>query len=150
MEVVGGTDKEDHAPLGNSRYDGQIVCFGRNSFHKIQNASVFMVSLNFSYNTYKQIGAGAIGCEMLKNYAMLGISTEGSSLITISDNDNIEKSNLNRQFLFRDEDITKPKSTTAAAAAKRINSHLHIDAHLDKICTHLRNFVGIEIFPITR
>jgi len=40
------------------------------------------------------IGAGAIGCELLKNFAMLNIGTKGS--ITITDPDVIEVSNLNR------------------------------------------------------
>jgi len=50
-----------------------------------------------------QVGCGAIGCEMLKNYALMGIGSQG--LITITDNDLIEKSNLNRQFLFRPQHI---------------------------------------------
>ena len=41
---------------------------------------------------------------MLKNYAMLGVASEAGS-ITVTDNDIIEKSNLNRQFLFRDRHI---------------------------------------------
>ena len=53
-----------------------------------------------------QVGCGAIGCEMLKGYAQLGVGRKGSKgLITITDNDIIEKSNLNRQFLFRKEHI---------------------------------------------
>lgn len=47
------------------------------------------------------VGCGAIGCEMLKNLAILGIGSGMDGLITIADNDLIEKSNLNRQFLFR-------------------------------------------------
>ena len=39
----------------------------------------------------------------------------------MTDMDSIEKSNLNRQFLFRTHDVTKMKSTTAAAAAKVMN-----------------------------
>ena len=49
------------------------------------------------------VGAGAIGCEMMKNFAMLGVATNGKIILT--DNDLIEKSNLNRQFLFRPKDI---------------------------------------------
>jgi molybdopterin/thiamine biosynthesis adenylyltransferase len=41
--------------------------------------------------------------------------------ITITDNDLIEKSNLNRQFLFRPHHIQKSKSTTAAHAVLEIN-----------------------------
>ncbi|XP_033123989.1 ubiquitin-like modifier-activating enzyme 6 [Anneissia japonica] len=54
--------------------------------------------------------------------------------ITITDNDLIEKSNLNRQFLFRPKHIQKPKSTTGAESAKSINSDLKIVAHQNKVC----------------
>lgn len=63
------------------------------------------------------IGAGAIGCELLKNFAMVGLGTGEKGLITLTDPDHIETSNLSRQFLFREKHITKPKSQTAAAAA---------------------------------
>ena len=42
---------------------------------------------------------------MLKNYAMLGVASSEAGSITVTDNDIIEKSNLNRQFLFRDRHI---------------------------------------------
>lgn len=35
---------------------------------------------------------------MLKNYAMLGVGTSDKGLVTVTDNDIIEKSNLNRQY----------------------------------------------------
>ena len=40
------------------------------------------------------VGCGAIGCELLKNFAMLNIGISGA--ITITDPDHIETSNLNR------------------------------------------------------
>jgi ubiquitin-activating enzyme E1-like protein 2 len=72
---------------------------------------------------------------MIKNFALLGISSGANGKITVTDNDLIEKSNLNRQFLFRDHDLQKPKSSTAARAALSINKDLKIDAHLDKVGT---------------
>jgi len=42
------------------------------------------------------IGAGAIGCELLKNFAMLGLGSGQNGLITLTDPDVIEVSNLNR------------------------------------------------------
>jgi molybdopterin/thiamine biosynthesis adenylyltransferase len=54
------------------------------------------------------VGCGAIGCELLKNLAMLSVGTQGQ--LTVTDPDHIETSNLNRQFLFREKHIQKPKS----------------------------------------
>ncbi|KAK4892468.1 hypothetical protein LTR28_002333, partial [Elasticomyces elasticus] len=73
-------------PLG-TRYDGQIAVFGKDYQDKLANVREFLV------------GAGAIGCEMLKNWAMIGLSTGPKGRITVTDMDQIEKSNLNRQFL---------------------------------------------------
>uniref|UniRef100_A0A673GBB9 Ubiquitin-like modifier-activating enzyme 6 n=1 Tax=Sinocyclocheilus rhinocerous TaxID=307959 RepID=A0A673GBB9_9TELE len=81
------------------------------------------------------VGCGAIGCEMLKNLALLGVGlSRYSGEICVTDPDLIEKSNLNRQFLFRPQHIQKPKSTTAAAATLEINPEMQIDAHLNKVC----------------
>jgi molybdopterin/thiamine biosynthesis adenylyltransferase len=53
------------------------------------------------------VGAGAIGCELLKNFAMMGAACDknGAGQLTITDPDTIEVSNLNRQFLFRRPDV---------------------------------------------
>uniref|UniRef100_A0A493U2N6 THIF-type NAD/FAD binding fold domain-containing protein n=1 Tax=Anas platyrhynchos platyrhynchos TaxID=8840 RepID=A0A493U2N6_ANAPP len=56
--------------------------------------------------TVGDVGAGAIGCELLKNFAMVGLGCGPEGSITVTDMDTIEKSNLNRQFLFRPWDVT--------------------------------------------
>jgi ubiquitin-activating enzyme E1 len=43
---------------------------------------------------------------MLKNIAMIGVGCGEDGKMTVTDMDIIEKSNLNRQFLFRPWDIT--------------------------------------------
>lgn len=52
-----------------------------------------------------KVGAGAIGCELLKNFALMGLGAGEEGHITLTDMDFIERSNLNRQFLFRFQDI---------------------------------------------
>jgi ubiquitin-activating enzyme E1 len=42
------------------------------------------------------VGAGAIGCELIKNLAMGGFSISDDAKITITDPDVIENSNLSR------------------------------------------------------
>ncbi|KAK6122144.1 hypothetical protein DH2020_044113 [Rehmannia glutinosa] len=116
-------DPSDFRPL-NSRYDAQISVFGSKLQKKLEDAKVFVV------------GSGALGCEFLKNLALMGVSCGKHGKLTITDDDVIEKSNLSRQFLFRDWNIGQPKSTVAASAASSINPLFHIEA--------LQNRVGPE------
>jgi ubiquitin-activating enzyme E1 len=73
------------------------------------------------------IGAGALGCEFIKMFALMGLSTRKGKL-SVTDDDNIEISNLNRQFLFRKQHVGKNKSETACSVGKSINSQVNFEA----------------------
>lgn len=92
------------------------------------------------------VGAGAIGCEHLKNFAMMGIGAGKDGEIIITDMDLIEKSNLNRQFLFRPSDVQKPKSQCAAEAIKRMNKDVNVVAHENRVGEQVENIYNDEFY----
>ncbi|NQU43016.1 ThiF family adenylyltransferase [bacterium] len=61
------------------------------------------------------IGAGALGNEIIKNLALLGIGN-----VFIVDLDTVENSNLSRSILFREKDCGRPKAEVAADFARSI------------------------------
>lgn len=94
--------------LGENRYDRQelITWWDQSS---LTAARVLVV------------GAGALGNELLKNFALLGVGH-----IHVVDLDTIEHSNLARCVLFREGDEGQPKAETAAVAASRLNPDVMI------------------------
>ncbi|KAG2486273.1 hypothetical protein HYH03_015097 [Edaphochlamys debaryana] len=133
LAAAGGGGADEYAPLG-CRYDPQISVFGRTMQRRLASLKLFLV------------GAGALGCEFLKNFACMGVACAlpaGAALagapalppgrLTVTDDDVIEKSNLSRQFLFRDWDIGSSKSSVAAAAALRLNPGLAVTALQNRV-----------------
>ncbi|KAM3507615.1 hypothetical protein MY10362_001689 [Beauveria mimosiformis] len=98
------------AKLTRESYNQQSLGTSLNS--KVKQSRVLMV------------GAGGIGCELLKNLVLMGFGE-----IHIVDLDTIDLSNLNRQFLFRHEHIKKSKALVAKEAAERFNPNVRIVAY---------------------
>lgn len=68
------------------------------------------------------IGVGALGNEIIKNLALLGVGQ-----ILVVDFDKIEHSNLSRSVLFRESDCGRPKADVAAERAQEIYPQLRIE-----------------------
>ena len=118
-----------------TRYDSQIQVWGKSVQMKLSRLNLFLV------------GAGAIGCEMLKNWAMMGMSTAGGGGVTyVTDMDNIERSNLSRQFLFRNTDINQLKSVTACRAVHTMNASYRCVAYDDKVGSETEEKFGDGFF----
>jgi ubiquitin-activating enzyme E1 len=130
-----GEDVPEEAckPTG-SRYDGQIAVFGADFQKKLEGLKYFIV------------GAGALGCELLKSFAMMGVGCGEGGKVFVTDMDHIEKSNLNRQFLFRPWDVSHPKSTVAAKAAKDMNPLFNVEAHENRVGGETENIYNDEFF----
>lgn len=104
------------APPSPSRYDGQLAVLSRDFQTYLGHQRVFIV------------GAGALGCELIKNAALMGVGG-----ISITDMDTVEMSNLSRQFLFRDHHIGQHKSIAAAEEARRINPLVQMTSYTLKV-----------------
>jgi len=70
------------------------------------------------------VGAGGIGCELLKNLVLSGFEH-----IELIDLDTIDVSNLNRQFLFRSQHVGQSKALVAREIAMGFNPRAKITAH---------------------
>ena len=122
IEFLNGNINRD---IFGSRNDDQISIYGQKIQKKLNDLNVFI------------IGAGALGCELLKNFSLMGISVNNKAKTIITDNDLIELSNLNRQFLFRDKDIGQSKSKISSEKARLANKKFN--------CHCLEMFVNNEI-----
>jgi adenylyltransferase/sulfurtransferase len=69
------------------------------------------------------IGAGALGNEIIKNLALLGVGR-----VFVADRDRIERSNLSRSVLFRDSDCGRSKAEVAAERARELFSEVRTQA----------------------
>ncbi|VDD95833.1 unnamed protein product [Enterobius vermicularis] len=89
------------------------------------------------------VGAGGIGCELLKDLVLSGFSN-----IEVIDLDTIDVSNLNRQFLFRREHVGQPKAKVAAEAVRKLAPNLKIVDHCASIFDESYGFDFFQKFAL--
>jgi molybdopterin/thiamine biosynthesis adenylyltransferase len=99
-----------------SRESHTSQALGVDLFKRIKAAKVLLV------------GAGGIGCELLKTIVLTGFGS-----VEVVDLDTIDVSNLNRQFLFQQKHVKRPKAHVAKETASAFNPNVRIVAHHDNI-----------------
>jgi molybdopterin/thiamine biosynthesis adenylyltransferase/DNA-binding transcriptional regulator YhcF (GntR family) len=83
------------------------------------------------------VGAGALGNEVAKNLALMGVGN-----LLILDFDVIEAANLSRSVLFRERDNARPKAEVAAARLRELNP----DIQIQYLNADVRTQVGLGLF----
>jgi len=101
--------------ISESRYDRQERIWWWDQA-RLRNARVLVV------------GAGALGNEIVKNLALVGVGR-----VDVVDMDRIEHSNLARCALFREKDEGRYKAEALAEAASEINSDVTVQAYICRV-----------------
>ena len=118
--------KESDRKVVEDRYWDQTGVMGETVTRRMKEMNVFLV------------GAGALGCEYLKAFALMGVCC-GSGSLEVTDDDHIELSNLTRQFLFQREHIGRAKSEVASDAAREMNPDLRVTARQERVTPHTQH-----------
>lgn len=100
-----------------ARYHRQMLLpgFGREGQERLANSRVLLV------------GCGALGTVLADTLARAGVG-----FLRIVDRDIVELTNLQRQVLFTEQDVTEgiPKAEAAKRAIEKINRQVRIEAHV--------------------
>jgi adenylyltransferase/sulfurtransferase len=120
LRVPIGREKPIHIPNLQKDRLGTFEFISWWDREKVQNAKVMV------------IGAGALGNEVIKNLALMGIGN-----LFIVDFDKVEAANLSRSVLFRETDNHRSKAEVAAARAKSVNPDIHVQYMNGDVTTQL-------------
>ena len=123
-------EANDNLNKTKTKYAELVSVFGEKVVEKVQNLNILLA------------GAGALGCELLKNLSLFGISNS----VLVIDDDNIEISNLNRQFLFHEKHKGMSKASVACNSAKEINSDLKCSYYEKRISPENKNIFNKSYF----
>ncbi|MDD1659584.1 MAG: HesA/MoeB/ThiF family protein [Methanomicrobiales archaeon] len=93
------------------RYRRQMDLIGKDGQERLKGARVTIA------------GSGGLGCPVATYLALAGVGW-----LRIIDQDVVDISNLNRQFLHRDMDLGRPKAESAGEKLREMNPHITIEA----------------------
>ena len=98
------------------RYSRQELVIGKSAQRKLSQAKIAIV------------GIGALGSTAAELLVRAGVAQ-----LTIIDRDRVDLSNMPRQTLYTDEDISRPKAEAAYARLKLISPKLVLNRHVDEL-----------------
>ena len=101
---------------GWERYDRQLRLWGREAQERLRRATILVV------------GVGGLG-----TVASLYLALAGVGRLILVDPERVEPSNLNRQILYRDADIGKPKALVAAERLREANPDVEVEAYPERL-----------------
>ena len=105
------TQSNENRTGGSNRYKRQLPLFGEGGQQKLREASVFVA------------GTGGLGSPVSVYLAAAGVGK-----IVLLDDDVVEETNLNRQFLHFDTDIGRKKAESGADKLCRMNPEISVEA----------------------
>jgi molybdopterin/thiamine biosynthesis adenylyltransferase len=116
---------------------GTITIPGPNDRYASQRAIRWWKQEVLAHARILVVGAGALGNEVLKNLALLGIGR-----IVIVDLDMVEHSNFSRSVLFHDGDEGCPKAKVCAQRLAELNPEIHVTP----VVADITKEVGLGLF----
>ncbi len=110
------------------RYRKQVLVLGKDAQAKLQNSLVAVV------------GLGALGTVSANLLCRAGVGH-----LVLIDRDIVKLDNLQRQLLFDEEDLGKPKATQAAEKLRKINSEIKIEAYFENLDQDTSAFLNSDL-----
>jgi adenylyltransferase/sulfurtransferase len=98
----------------------KIVDHTKDRYHSLALSSIWDLS-KIRHARALVVGAGALGNEVSKNLAMMGVRS-----IAVLDRDTVEVANLSRSIFFRESDHGRPKAEILAARLRELNPDVEV------------------------
>lgn len=129
LDAIGVTEKRDGpsrlSPQQAERYDRQLIYFA-DVCGPDDDADDLQARLSDAHVVI-------LGCGGLGSWAACGLACAGIGKLTLIDDDSVETSNLNRQLLFRESDLGRPKVDAARDSLAAYNSEIELVTFRERV-----------------